>query len=93
MITLSLRDRSLMTTCLLLGSREDRMLIDRCNVSLCDEIAGAVMTLTDMPLAERIQHAFEAQRLVISADMAGQLAKALYFDGLTDSPYTPAVAA
>lgn len=81
MPSLSARDRKIVELCLLIDPAGDAF-ITAWTDSLFDEIAGAISLLPELPLPERIQHAFEAQRLEIPLALATEIAKNLFFDGL-----------
>jgi hypothetical protein len=81
MPSLSPRDQKIVEACLVLDIAGDDI-ANLCDDALFAEIAGAIGLLPEMTLPERIQHAFEAQRLEIGLPLATEIAKNLYFDGL-----------
>jgi hypothetical protein len=80
--TLSLRDRHGLLACLVLATPAEERIAEICDEALFAEIAGAVIALPEMSLPERIQHAFEAQRLEIDLTIAHEIARTLFLDGL-----------
>ncbi len=80
--TLSLRDRTHLVICLQMANPPRDDLACACDDALCDEIGGAVNRLPEMTLPERIQHAFEAQRLEIDLPLAAEIGQVLFFDGV-----------
>lgn len=91
--TLSLRDQEGVLACLVLGTPADEQLYELADEALFAEIAGALVGLPEMTLPERIQHAFQAQRLNLALATAEAIANTLFYDGFAPVRDAQAVAA